>query len=53
MDIMWTIMSCIVYGFEIVGFVVMALFAMTMIFEDGNERIDKIRKYMLMQDEDL
>lgn len=52
MDTIWTIMSCIVYGFELVGFGVIVLWIITMIFDNGDERIDKIRRYMLMQDED-
>ena len=52
MDNIWTLMTVIAYGFEFVGFVLIGLWAMTMIFETGNERVDKIRKYMLMQDEE-
>lgn len=51
-DTIWTIMTCIVYGFEIVGVMFIALFAMIMIFNTGNERIDRIRNYMLMIDEE-
>lgn len=52
MDIIWNIMTGIAYGFEIVGFGIIGIWAMAMIFESGNERVDKIRKYMLMQDEE-
>lgn len=52
MDTIWTIMTCIAYGFEMFGFGLIVLWAITMIFDTGNERINKIRRYMLMQDED-
>ena len=52
MDTIWTIMTFIAYGFEMVGFGLIVLWAITMIFNNGNETVDKIRRYMLMQDED-
>lgn len=52
MDTIWTIMTCIAYGFEFIAFGVIVLWAITMIFNTGIGWIDKIRNYMLMIDEE-
>ena len=55
MDIntIWTIMSWIVYGFEIFGFGVILTWMVVVIFNPGaNKTVDKIRNYMFMLDEE-
>ena len=52
MDKIWMLMECIAYTFEFVGFGIIVMWAITMIFNTGNKTIDKIRNYMLMIDEE-
>ena len=52
MENIWGIMTGIVYGFELFGFAIIALWITTMIFNTGNKTVDKIRNYMLMIDEE-
>lgn len=52
-DTIWTIMTWIVYGFEIFGLGIILTGVIVMIFNPGaNNTIDKIRNYMLMLDEE-
>lgn len=53
MDIIWTIMTWIVYGFELFGLGLILIGTLIAVCNPGaNERIDKIRNYMLMLDEE-
>ena len=52
-DTIWTIMTWIVYGFEIFGFGLLITWMVVVIFNPGaNKTVDKIRNYMLMLDEE-
>lgn len=53
MDIIWTIMTWIVYGFEVFGLGLILIGTLMAIFNPGHIKwIDKIRNYILMQDEE-
>ena len=53
METIWTIMSWIVYGFELFGLGLILIGTLIAIFNPGHIKwIDKIRNYMLMIDEE-
>jgi hypothetical protein len=52
MDYIWMLMTWIVNGFELFGLGLVLIATMLMIFNPGNERVNKIRNYMLMVDEE-
>lgn len=52
MDNIWGIMTGIVYGFELFGFGMLSLGITMMIYDTTNRKLDMIRKFMLMQDEE-
>ena len=53
MDKVWMIMTWIVYGFEIFGIGLILVGSLVMMTNPGaSRRIDKIRNYILMQDEE-
>ena len=52
MDTIWTLMAWIVNGFELFGLGLILIGTVMMIFNPGNKRIDKVRNYMLMVDEE-
>ena len=52
MDTIWFVLTGITFSFEFFGFGLLVLWIITMIFNPGNPRVDKIRRYMLMQDEE-
>ena len=53
MDFIWTIMTWIVYGFEVFGLGLILIGTLMAIFNPGHIKwIDKIRNYMLMLDEE-
>ncbi len=53
MDTIWTIMSWIVNIFELSGLVFLLIFTVLAVTNPGyNKRIDKVRNYILMLDEE-
>lgn len=53
MDIIWTLMTWIVYGFEVFGLGLILIGTLIAIFNPGHIKwIDKIRNCMLMLDEE-
>lgn len=53
MDTIWTLMTWIVYGFELFGLGLLLIGAMIAIVNPGHIKwIDKIRNYILMLDEE-
>lgn len=52
MENIWGIMAGIAYGFELFGFGMLTLGITVMICNTTNKKLDMIRKFMLMQDEE-